>query len=117
MLPGLVVITELLAGGKRLRPAFCYWGWRAAGSEDCPQIYAAAAALELLHASVLVHDDVIDASDTRRGQPSVHRRFAARHAAREWRGAARPLGAGTASPLGGVLLALADHPFFARARP
>src|SRR5260221_4107443 len=99
MLPWVDVITELLAGGKRLRPAFCYWGWRAAGGEDCPQIYAAAAALELLHASVLVHDDVIDASDTRRGQPSVHRRFAARHAAREWRRAAPPVGAPKAPPV------------------
>ena len=80
LLPWLDAITGLLAGGKRLRPAFCYWGWRAAGGQDCPQIYAAAAALELLHASALVHDDVMDASDTRRGQPSVHRRFAARHA-------------------------------------
>jgi len=66
MLPWLAAITELLAGGKRLRPAFCYWGWRAAGGEDCLEILAAAAALELLHASALVHDDVIDASDTRR---------------------------------------------------
>ena len=67
LLPWLDAITGLLAGGKRLRPAFCYWGWRAAGGQDCPQIYAAAAALELLHASALVHDDVMDASDTRRG--------------------------------------------------
>jgi geranylgeranyl diphosphate synthase type I len=68
MLPWIDVVSELLAGGKRLRPAFCYWGWRAAGGADCPEIYAAAAALELLHASALVHDDVIDASDTRRGR-------------------------------------------------
>src|SRR5450755_4830056 len=88
MRPCLEAITELLAGGKRLRAAFCYWGWRTAGGEDCPQIIAAAAALELLHASALVHDDVMDGSDTRRGQPSVHRRFAARHAAGGWRGSA-----------------------------
>ena len=77
--------------GKRLRPAFCYWGWRGAGGADGPEIYAAAAALELLHASALVHDDVMDASDTRRGQPSVHRRFAARHTAGGWRGSAEAL--------------------------
>ncbi len=117
MLPWLDVITELLAGGKRLRPAFCYWGWRAAGGEDCPQIYAAAAALELLHASVLVHDDVIDASDTRRGQPSVHRRFAARHAAREWRGSAGSFGAGTAILIGDLLLAWTDQLFHASGLP
>ena len=35
----------------------------------------AAAALELMHASALVHDDVMDASDTRRGRPATHRAF------------------------------------------
>jgi geranylgeranyl diphosphate synthase, type I len=77
LLPCLDAAAELLAGGKRLRPAFCYWGWRAAGGPDCPQIYTAAASLELLQASALVHDDVMDASDTRRGRPAVHRQFAA----------------------------------------
>ncbi|GAA3313376.1 polyprenyl synthetase family protein [Nonomuraea dietziae] len=58
---------ELLSGGKRLRPAFCYWGWRAAGGGDEPGIFVAAASLELLQASALVHDDVMDKSDLRRG--------------------------------------------------
>jgi geranylgeranyl diphosphate synthase, type I len=117
MLPWLDVITELLAGGKRLRSAFCYWGWRAAGGEDCPQIFAAAAALELLHTSALVHDDVIDASATRRGQPSVHRRFAARHAAGGWRGPAEKFGAGTAILIGDLLLAWTDQMFHASGLP
>ena len=69
LLPWLEAISELLAGGKRLRPAFCYWGWRAAGGADCPQIIAAASALELLHGSALVHDDVMDASETEARQP------------------------------------------------
>jgi len=111
LLPWLDAITGLLAGGKRLRPAFCYWGWRAAGGEDCPQIHAAAAALELLHASALVHDDVMDASDTRRGQPSVHRRFAARHAEGGWRGSAESFGAGAAILIGDLLLAWTDQLF------
>src|SRR5258708_38760512 len=81
MLPWLDVITELLAGGERLRPAFCYWGWRAAGGEGWPQIYAAAAALGLLHARVLGHDGVNDARRTRRGQPARHRRGTHPHAA------------------------------------
>jgi geranylgeranyl diphosphate synthase, type I len=81
LLPCLDAMEGLLAGGKRLRPAFCYWGWRAAGGPDCPEIYTAAAALELLQASALVHDDVMDASDTRRGRPAVHRQFASRFAA------------------------------------
>lgn len=78
MLPCLDAMEGLLAGGKRLRPAFCYWGWRAAGGPDRPEIYPVLAALELLHASALVHDDVMDASDTRRGRPAVHRQFARR---------------------------------------
>ena len=81
LLPCLDAMEGLLAGGKRLRPAFCYWGWRAGGGQDCPEIYTAAAALELLQASALVHDDVMDASDTRRGGPAVHRQFASRFAA------------------------------------
>jgi len=79
--PCLEAMQGLLSGGKRLRPAFCYWGWRAAGGQDCAEIYTAAASLELLQASALVHDDVMDASDTRRGQPALHRQFSARLAA------------------------------------
>jgi len=117
MLPWLDAITGLLAGGKRLRPAFCYWGWRAAGGRDCPQIYAAAAALELLHASALVHDDVMDGSDTRRGRPSVHRLFAARHAEQGWRGGADSFGAGAAILIGDLLLAWTDELFHGSGLP
>jgi geranylgeranyl diphosphate synthase, type I len=115
--PCLEAITELLAGGKRLRPAFCYWGWRASGGEDCPQILAAAAALELLHASALVHDDVMDGSDTRRGQPAVHRQFATRHAADLWRGSAEAFGVGAAILIGDLLLAWTDELFHSSGLP
>src|SRR5215470_19388519 len=117
LLPGIEAITGLLAGGKRLRPAFCYWGWRGAGGPDCPEIINAAAALELLHASALVHDDLMDASDTRRGQPSVHRRFAARHSAGGWRGSADWFGTGTAILIGDLLLGWADQLFHASGLP
>ncbi len=100
LLPCLDAMEGLLAGGKRLRPAFCYWGWRAAGGEDCPEIYTAAAALELLQASALVHDDVMDASDTRRGRPAVHRQFASRFAAGKLGPAARFRSAGRPRPAG-----------------
>ncbi len=109
LLPWLEAIGELLAGGKRLRPAFCYWGWRAAGGSDCPEIISAAAALELLHASALVHDDVMDASDTRRGRPAVHRRFAERHATGGWRGSADAFGVGAAILIGDLLQAWTDE--------
>ena len=109
LLPCVDAIDDLLAGGKRLRAGFCYWGWRACGGPDCREIFAAAAALELLHASALVHDDVMDASDTRRGQPAVHRRFAARHAASGWAGSAADFGAGAAILVGDLLLAWTDE--------
>ena len=63
------------AGGKRIRPAFCYWGFRAAGGGDDADtgdaIVRAAAALELLHTMAIVHDDLIDGSKERRGVPST----------------------------------------------
>ncbi len=109
LLPCVDAIEDRLAGGKRLRAAFCYWGWRACGGADGPEVFAAAAALELLHASALVHDDVMDASDTRRGQPAVHRRFAARHADAGWHGSADAFGAGAAILIGDLLLAWTDE--------
>ena len=117
LLPGLDALDELLAAGKRLRPAFCYWGWRGAGGEDTQEILAAAAALELLHASALVHDDVMDASDTRRGRPSLHRRFAIRHAEQRWRGSAESFGTGAAILMGDLLLSWTDGMYHASGLP
>ncbi|MFR9778776.1 polyprenyl synthetase family protein [Micromonospora sp. MS34] len=76
----------VLAGGKRLRPLFCYWGWRGLGGPDGQPIVVAAAALELFHAFALIHDDILDGSDRRRGEPSVHRIFADLHVRSGWRG-------------------------------
>jgi geranylgeranyl diphosphate synthase type I len=95
---------DLLRGGKRLRAAFCYWGFRGAGGPDGDEIVAAAAALELLHASALVHDDVMDDSDTRRGQPAVHRRFAKVHADAGWHGSPERFGQAAAILLGDLAL-------------
>jgi len=117
LLPGLEALSCLLAGGKRLRPAFCYWGWRGAGGPDCPQILAAAAALELLHAGALVHDDVMDGSDTRRGRPSLHRQFAMRHAEQRWRGSPESFGMGAAILMGDLLLAWTDGMYHASGLP
>ena len=72
-------IRRLLgAGGKRLRPACCYWGYRAGGGADDPRIVRAAAALELLHTMAIVHDDLIDGAKERRGVPSTSAWYAAR---------------------------------------
>ena len=108
------VLTEaveefVLRGGKRLRPAFAYWGWRAvAGAEPGPEILRLFSALELLHACALVHDDVIDASATRRGLPTVHRIFAERHRAGDWHGSAEQFGLSAAILLGDLALVWAD---------
>jgi geranylgeranyl diphosphate synthase type I len=58
--------------GKRLRAAFCYWGWRAAGQPDSDALVRAAAAMELVHAAAVVHDDLIDDSPLRHGLPTAH---------------------------------------------
>jgi len=107
--PVVDTLNELLASGKRLRPAFCYWGWRGAGGPDSEEIVAAAAALELLQACALVHDDVMDGSDTRRGQPAVHRRFASLHRGAGWLGSPEGFGVGAAILLGDLCLSWSDE--------
>ncbi|MCG5212344.1 polyprenyl synthetase family protein [Streptosporangium sp. KLBMP 9127] len=102
--PLLAAAEDFLSGGKRLRPAFCYWGWHAAGGDADPAIFTAAASLELLQASALIHDDVMDKSDLRRGMPAAHRRFQALHERSGWQGSARQFGEGAAILLGNLLL-------------
>jgi geranylgeranyl diphosphate synthase type I len=65
-------LAASVAGGKRLRAAFCYWGWRAAGQPDSDDLVRAAAAMELVHAAAVVHDDLIDDSPVRHGVPTAH---------------------------------------------
>ena len=79
--PLIEVSRDLVTGGKRLRPAFGYWGYVAvAGPDQVPEgLWRVVSALELLHVGVLVHDDVLDAADTRRGRPAAHRQFEAWH--------------------------------------
>jgi geranylgeranyl diphosphate synthase type I len=111
------LLTEARAsvsGGKRFRAAFCYWGFRAVtgpsydGSHEATLVRACAS-LELLHASALVHDDYMDASDTRRGRPATHRGFAAEHARDGWRGDPEQYGAAAAILLGDLLLSWSDE--------
>lgn len=105
---------EVVSGGKRFRAAFCQWGFRAVahGPVDAATdraVRRAAAALELLHASALAHDDLMDASDTRRGRPATHRGFATEHRAAGWRGDPEQYGAAGAILLGDLLLVWADE--------
>ncbi|MFJ9036260.1 polyprenyl synthetase family protein [Streptomyces sp. NPDC102406] len=71
------LLQEFMAGGKRIRPVFAVLGWQAAGGmSDMAAVIRVAASLEMFHAFALIHDDVMDGSDTRRGRPTMHRRFA-----------------------------------------
>lgn len=98
--------SAFTAGGKRVRPAFCCWGYLAAGGENpVPDwVLRAAASLDLLHVSALIHDDVMDDSDTRRGQPAAHLQLATRHGRGERRGSASDFGRAGAVLLGDLLL-------------
>ncbi len=100
-------------GGKRFRGAFCFWGYQSvARIEDESTLVAlvrACAALELLHASALVHDDLMDASDTRRGRPATHRAFEAWHREQGWTGRAEQYGEAAALLVGDLLLSWADE--------
>nr|WP_240895854.1 polyprenyl synthetase family protein [Kineococcus siccus] len=112
--PMLDAIATLLSGGKRLRPAFCYWGYLGAGGLDEDDIVQVAAALELFQAAALMHDDVMDDSDTRRGQPAAHRRFEAMHAQAGWAGSGSRFGLAGAVLAGDLCLSWSDE-LFARA--
>ncbi len=108
-----LALEELvLRGGKRVRPSFAWWGWRGAGGDPdgpmAPQVLRACAALELIQACALVHDDLMDASATRRGHPTVHTAFAERHRVAGWSGAAERFGLAAAVLLGDIALAWAD---------
>jgi octaprenyl-diphosphate synthase len=61
--------------GKRIRPALVFIsGWRGAG-EIAPDLVRAAAVVELVHLSTLVHDDIMDQADVRRSRPTAYREY------------------------------------------
>jgi geranylgeranyl diphosphate synthase, type I len=113
------LLVDFVADGKRLRPEFLWWGWRAGGGRadpaDCAPVIRIAAALELIQACALVHDDVIDRSETRRGRPSVHVAVAKSHADAGRLGDADQHGLAVAVLLGDLALAWADDLFTAAA--
>ena len=104
-------LTRLVAaGGKRLRPAFCYLAFvGVGGDENSKQLLDAQAALELLHASALLHDDIIDGSLTRRGEPTSHTRYIAKHLDSKWAGEARRFGEGAVILIGDLAFVYADQ--------
>lgn len=64
-----------LAGGKRIRGALLYCGYMGAGGRDKKKIIKAAAAVELAHLFILVHDDIIDHGILRHGKETLHKKF------------------------------------------
>lgn len=120
--PLMQLVREMVSGGKRVRSSFVLWGWHAVaasrpgaphttGTEQDPEwadVVGVATAMELFHAAALVHDDIIDASDTRRGRPAMHRALEAVHRDGEWVGDAASWGSSAALLAGDLLLNWAD---------
>ncbi|GAC55861.1 putative geranylgeranyl pyrophosphate synthase [Gordonia hirsuta DSM 44140 = NBRC 16056] len=105
----------VLDGGKRIRPLCVHAGWQCAVSaagrptKDTESLMVrTGAAIELIQACALVHDDILDRSDTRRGNPTVHRRFQAQHERLGWGGDAAHHGKSVAILLGDLALSWAD---------
>jgi geranylgeranyl diphosphate synthase type I len=97
-------------GGKRIRPAYCHWGWVTGGGDpDSDEATGLGCGLELLHAFALVHDDVMDGSPTRRGSATVWARFIERHRRAGWRGEDRRFGEAAAILVGDIAMVMADR--------
>ncbi len=113
LLPVVDEVCALADGGKRLRPLFAYWGWRGvrgeAPGESDAAVLRAVAALEFVHASALVHDDVMDGALTRRGRAATHVGFAARHGDGALAGDGDTFGVGAAILVGDLALVWSDE--------
>ena len=126
--PDLAVLVDFsrqfLSGGKRFRAQFAHLGWQSVPARTAHRVAAtpggdsgaglaglvsAASALEIFHAAALVHDDIIDNSDTRRGAPAAHRRFEALHTTQGWAGNPGDFGRASAILLGDLLLGWSDE--------
>ncbi|MFP3398277.1 polyprenyl synthetase family protein [Brevibacterium sp. H602] len=128
-------LIEFTRGGKRIRPVLLWWGFQLAGGDVRAGVAGGAAAdratgsaadvtvglaqaagsLELLHAAALIHDDVIDNSDTRRGRPALHREFEARHQRSGFHGDGASFGVSASIVIGDICLALSEE-FFERSQ-
>lgn len=109
--------ATFMRGGKRIRPLLAWWGWRGAGGADCDEAFKACASLEFLQACALIHDDVMDDSDIRRGSPAVHRLAQGWHAAADWSGDSEQFGHAAAILLGDLCLSWADQLLYASGLP
>lgn len=114
---GISELAGFVVGGKRLRPLFAWAGVRAAleggGGRldhvtDADSLITAVSSLEFIQACALIHDDIIDHSDTRRGRATVHRAFESRHRRDQWHGDAGDYGVSQAILVGDLAFAWAD---------
>ena len=113
LIPIIDYTQELLQGGKRFRALFAYWSWAASLPADSkPEelieqangIVGIATSLEVFHAAALVHDDLMDQSDTRRGKPAIHKRFEAFHTDSSFLGDAERFGQSGSILVGDLML-------------
>ncbi len=111
------LLQRFLAGGKRIRPKICFWGWVAAGGRgtsgqnrsSLTDVVRVSVALELLHVFALIHDDVMDESPSRRGRPSLHTAAARLHVRASARGNPQRFGESIAILVGDLAHGEADH--------
>jgi len=109
------IVTYLARRGKRLRPVLFVIGYEGYTTSPAPNRYRSAVALEFLHDFILIHDDIVDRSHTRRGGPAMHVRFDAELARHP---AARFTGRDAAMIVGDMLYAIGLNLFLSvRERP
>ncbi|WP_425321638.1 polyprenyl synthetase family protein [Corynebacterium lizhenjunii] len=106
----------VLGGGKRIRPLYAWAGFLGGGGlergeEDPAAMLRAASSLEFIQACALIHDDIADASDTRRGFPTVHRALESQHREQQWSGDAAHYGQSAAVLVGDLALVWAEDMF------
>lgn len=123
LVPLVDFTRDLLQGGKRFRALFCYWSWVGSlSASDIPQTSAQreasaeslvgiCSALEVFHSAALVHDDLLDQSDTRRGAPSIHKRFEKMHSDSNWAGSPTRFGVAGSVLVGDLMLGWSSEIF------